>query len=740
NRREGSTYGIVSNGCIIRLLAPNPSLTRLQFLEFDLEAIFEGDLYPDFRLLWLLLHRTRLVGAADVRPPLDAWREAAMSTGTRAMAGLREQVHKALLELGKGLVTHKRNEALRTALRDGTVTPAQLQSGLLTILYRLLFLFVAEARGQLHPPEARSDARTRYEENYGLTRLRTVARRHVGDTRNADLWLGFELVCALLGDTDGSQEGRRGVLGLPALGGLFARAIFPGLSGVVFLANSHFATAIHHLSVVHINDGRGRRARTTLRRVNYADLDVEELGGIYEGLLELVPEVVATEGVASFRFAGDTAGGDRKQSGSYYTPRALVDTLVKSTLDPVIEDRLRNATTPAAREKALLGITVCDPACGSGHFLLAAAERLAGELASVRADGREPSVTEVRQARRDVIGHCLYGVDLNPMAVDLCKVALWLAGYHAGRPLGFLDHRIRCGNSLVGASPSAEWRTVMNKGLPDKAFAVPSVLAGTALGGAKADAVKAVVADLTRANRNEVKQRAAGTGQTRMRFDAPPDFETLQTGAGRDVTAIVDRPDATVSDVAVISHEYASWQASVARLRAGFDAWTSAFFWPVEEVAARRAPGPPTTADFARPDAAASPPNLRLPRQADIVGRLASYHRFFHWPVEFPEVFVRGGFDCVLGNPPWEKPEMDEIEWFASRDSGIASLPGARRKDAIAALQATNPRLWGEFAMASGEVISTAQFIKASGRYARTGLGRINLYALFAEHARDLIN
>ncbi|NBQ33544.1 MAG: hypothetical protein EBU21_16600, partial [Proteobacteria bacterium] len=645
NRREGSTYGIVSNGCIIRLLAPNPSLTRLQFLEFDLEAIFEGDLYPDFRLLWLLLHRTRLVGAADVRPPLDAWREAAMSTGTRAMAGLREQVHKALLELGKGLVTHKRNEALRTALRDGTVTPAQLQSGLLTILYRLLFLFVAEARGQLHPPEARSDARTRYEENYGLTRLRTVARRHVGDTRNADLWLGFELVCALLGDTDGSQEGRRGVLGLPALGGLFARTIFPGLSGVVFLANSHFATAIHHLSVVHINDGRGRRARTTLRRVNYADLDVEELGGIYEGLLELVPEVVATEGVASFRFAGETAGGDRKQSGSYYTPRALVDTLVKSTLDPVIEDRLRNATTPAAREKALLGITVCDPACGSGHFLLAAAERLAGELASVRADGREPSVTEVRQARRDVIGHCLYGVDLNPMAVDLCKVALWLAGYHAGRPLGFLDHRIRCGNSLVGASPSAEWRTVMNKGLPDKAFAVPSVLAGTALGGAKADAVKAVVADLTRANRNEVKQRAAGTGQTRMRFDGPPDFETLQTGAGRDVTAIVDRPDATVSDVAVISHEYASWQASVARLRAGFDAWTSAFFWPVEEVAARRAPGPPTTADFARPDAAASPPNLRQPRQAETVARLASHHRFFHWPVEFPEVFARGGFD-----------------------------------------------------------------------------------------------
>ena len=136
------------------------------------------------------------------------------------------------------------------------------------------------------------------------------------------------------------------------------------------LFRSHFATAIHHLSVVQIKEGRGTR-RTTLRRVNYADLDVEELGGIYEGLLELVPQVVSAEGGASFAFAGETAGGDRKQSGSYYTPRDLVGALVRSTLDPVIEDRLRGAATPAARAAAILGITVCDPACGSGHFLLA---------------------------------------------------------------------------------------------------------------------------------------------------------------------------------------------------------------------------------------------------------------------------------------------------------------------------------------------------------------------------------
>ena len=320
NRHAGAAYGVIFNCLTLRLLAPNPSLTRLQYLEFDLEAIFEGDLYPDFRLMWLLCHRTRLVGAPDAPPPLTAWRDAAMATGTRAMAGLRAQVHEALRELGTGLVTHPRNDALRAALRNGTLTPAQFQSGLLTILYRLLFLFVAEARGQLHSPDATPTVRDRYAENYGLTRLRTVGRRHVGDTRHTDLWLGFELVCTLLGDTDGSQAARRGVLGLPALGGLFAHDLFPGVGGVAHLANAHFATAIHHLSVVQVREGRGRgRGRTTLRRVNYADLDVEELGGIYEGLLELVPEVVATEGGASFAFVGETAGGDRKQSGSYYT-------------------------------------------------------------------------------------------------------------------------------------------------------------------------------------------------------------------------------------------------------------------------------------------------------------------------------------------------------------------------------------------------------------------------------------
>ena len=758
NRRDLATYGVISNGHTLRLLAPNPSLTRLQYLEFDLESIFEGDLYPDFRLLWLLCHRTRLVGAPDARPPLDAWRDAAMATGTRAMAGLRVQVKEALRELGTGFVTHPRNQALRAALRDGTVTPAQFQSGLLTVLYRLLFLFVAEARGQLHPSDATATVRDRYADNYGLTRLRTVGRRHVGDSRHADLWLGFDLVCTLLGDTDGSQAPRRAVLGLPALGGLFARNPFPGVDGLVHLANAHFATAIHHLSVVQIKEGRGTR-RTTLRRVNYADLDVEELGGIYEGLLELVPQVVSAEGGASFAFAGDpvdgdrkqngeadrrirnreeagkTAGGDRKQSGSYYTPRDLVGALVTSTLDPVIEDRLRGATTPKAREAAILGITVCDPACGSGHFLLAAAERLAGELASVRADGREPSVTEVRQARRDVIAHCLYGVDLNPMAVDLCKVALWMAGYHSGTPLGFLDHRIRCGNSLVGASPDPDWLATMAGGVPPEAF-----------GAATDPAIKVQIAKIKKANRDAQTRRAGRQGRLGLFGEAA--LGSAQGAAAADVNRILDRPDDSAATVVAKSNAYAEWvRTHRDRLRAPFDAWVAAFFWPIDRVAAGTAPWPPLSDAFGDGEAAAvDAPALSLSGQREIVADLAARHRFFHWPIEFPEVFARdgatrGGFDCILGNPPWDQLQLDPGEYFATRVPEITAAPNmAARERLIGRLAVENPHVFAEYARAKQDTEALQQFMHDSGRFPLGSVGRLNLAPLFVELCLALVN
>jgi hypothetical protein len=206
------------------------------------------------------------------------------------------------------------------------------------------------------------------------------------------------------------------------------------------------------------------------RRVNYAALDVEELGSVYESLLEFHPAMDhAADGRPEFKLL---AGSERKTTGSYYTPPELVNELIQSALEPVIRDRL--ATRPDAPEKALLAIRIGDPTCGSGHFLLAAARRLGKELARQRTGEDEPAPERVRESTREVISHCIYGVDKNPLAVELCRAALWLESHTGDKPLTFLDHRIRCGESLSGVRrfssrssqtlpplPLARWPTIL---------------------------------------------------------------------------------------------------------------------------------------------------------------------------------------------------------------------------------------------------------------------------------------
>ena len=206
-----------------------------------------------------------------------------------------------------------------------------------------------------------------------------------------------------------------------------------------------------------------------LIRVNYAALNVEEFGSVYEGLLEYQPVFLSTPrplgegtGVRAIEFAFEK-GGQRAATGSHYTPDDLVQPLIKHSLDYLIADRLK---TPDP-EKALLSLRVADISCGSGHILLAAARRIGTELAIVRTGEEQPSPTAFRSAVRDVICECVYGVDLNPLAVELCKVALWLEAHNPGRPLNFLDHHIKCGNAIVGYAQRDE----LERGVPDEAFA-----------------------------------------------------------------------------------------------------------------------------------------------------------------------------------------------------------------------------------------------------------------------------
>ena len=400
NAAPAVLWGIASNGPRLRLLRENPSLTRPAYLEADLERIFEEGLYPDFASLWLLAQACRLAPGAEGMTGcwLERWQDEGAKTGQRALEKLRAGVTEALRQFGSGFVEQPRNEALRSALRDGSLSDAGLHQQLLRLVYRLLFLFAAEERDLLLVSDATADVRALYTEGYGLARLRDRARFRRHYDRHADLWAGLTVTFHAL--AQGAPP-----LGLPALGGLFGGAQCPDLDAAA-LPITRLLAAIHALAF--FTDAG------SLQRVNYRDMGTEELGSVYESLLELHPVVPVATRPWSFGFVGDETGGEargseRKLSGSYYTPDSLVRELRRSALDPVIERALReNPTDPRG---ALLRLRVLDPACGSGHFLLGAARRLADAVARLGMDGDLPDEAGRRHALREVVRRCV-GRDL----------------------------------------------------------------------------------------------------------------------------------------------------------------------------------------------------------------------------------------------------------------------------------------------------------------------------------------
>jgi hypothetical protein len=405
--RTDLLWGLVSNGRRLRLLRANARTTRQAFLEVDLEAIARDELYPDFALLFRLLHRSRFPtspGAAH-QCLLERWYQKAIEEGGRVREKLREGVERALEVLGSGFLAHPESDKLRAALAEGRLSPEAFRDQLLVLVYRLLFLLTAEERRLLARPDETGALRYPiYERWYGISRLRERAERRRPDPY-ADLWIGLTVLFRALDEPEEAEK-----LGLSALDGdLFAAESCSDLEEAR-IANDRLLEALFHLSTFEPEEGRGRRARRgPRRRVRFAALDVEELGSVYESLLELHPVVDLAK--RSFTFV---AGQERRSTGSYYTPDPLVRALVESALDPVLEARLANAKTAAERERAILSLKVIDPAAGSGHFLLAAARRLAQELARVRTGESEPPPAARREALRDVVRSCLYAVNKTP--------------------------------------------------------------------------------------------------------------------------------------------------------------------------------------------------------------------------------------------------------------------------------------------------------------------------------------
>jgi|JI10StandDraft_1071094.scaffolds.fasta_scaffold01941_5 hypothetical protein len=697
NAEDGALWGVVSDGVTIRIVRDNASLTRPAWIEADLGRIFTEERYADFAALWLLTHETRF-GKPDqpvAECALEAWRNAGREEGTRAREHLRRGVEDALAALGHGFVSHPDNAPLRAALQDGSLKERDFFSQLLRLVYRLIFLLTVEERGLLHPEGTPDALQTLYADGYSLRRLRERSAKRSAHDRHSDIWVATNIV--FRGVAVGEPR-----LGLPALAGIFAKSQCSALN-TAMLENRALLLAVFKLSWLRDTAG--------LSRVNWRDMGPEELGSVYESLLELVPVVsVATRSFA-FATGDETKGNARKTSGSYYTPDSLVQVLLDSALEPVIKETV--AAYPIKPVDALLRLSIVDPACGSGHFLLAAARRLAAHVARLQCNGT-PSAADYRHALRQVVGRCIYGVDLNLMAVELCKVALWMEAVEPGLPLTFLDAHIQHGNALLGTTPE-----LMEKGIPNAAWAPIS-----------GDDPK-VASALKKRNLREA-------GQTTM---ASLWLQPVSESQGV-AHAIAELEAASDSDAHALAAKESRWAAILAsgeyrHQRFVADAWCAAFMWPktaISDPVIEAAPTMGLWQDIR--DKRGNPPSLTV----RIVEDLAVQYHFFHWHLAFPTVFQRGGFDVVLGNPPWERIKLQELEFFASKSEEIANAANAAlRKKLINALPRSDKLLWNSWCHASREADGQSHLIRNSSRYPLCGRGDINTYALFAEHNRAVL-
>jgi hypothetical protein len=697
-----SLWGIVTNGLTIRLLRDCTFVRRQAYVEFDLAGMLEEQRFQDFAALYRLLHVTRLPrGAEDANDCfLEKYYSHSVEQGGRVREHLRDGVEQCLTMLANGFLRHHRNDDLRrrtapSCTDHDRITAENLYRQLLVLVYRFLFLLVSEDRGLL-------GASPLYREHYGIARLRRLLDHRGAFSDHDDLWQSLRVLWYVLALDQPqplfSNQPMASVLGLPVLNGdLFAVQAIDGCT----IANHDLLDALWRLTWYQ------ESASSVPRRVNYAALDVEELGSVYESLLEFHPAVdVDHAGRPGFRFV---TGSERKTTGSYYTPPELVGELIKSALEPVIADRLSSCTKKAEKRHALLSIRVCDPACGSGHFLLAAARRLGRELARVDTGEDEPAPERVREAIREIVSHGIYGVDKNPLAVDLCRVALWLESHTADKPLTFLDHQIRPGDSLVGVLDLA----VLKEGIPDKAF---DPLEGDD---------KATARELARRNREE-----RGGIRDLQRWNPDSLLQDLNRQS-RALDAIADDSPGAIhrkKDLYQREHSSPAWQ----RQKQACDLWTAAYFQPLQ-------PDQPaiTTSRLAEHIAG----NTIDGRLSGVARTFSDHQPFFHWPLEFPEVFADGGFDVVLSNPPWERIKLQEQEFFAVRDARIAmASTKAARVKLISHLREVDPGLYAQFVQALRASSGASSFMRQSGRFPLTGRGDINTYAVFAELSSSTIN
>jgi hypothetical protein len=635
--RRSSAWCLLFNGVRLRIVDANRLYAR-RYAEFDLDLAIDDP--RSFLAFWRTTNAAAL-GAAAHAGSLHAIVEASDRHAATVCRSLRDGVLTASGDILRALAIGRRG-ASRRSLRDSFEQA-------LTIVYRILFLLFAEARALVplwHPV---------YRDSYSIEALRTAAER---SARMPGVWDALRAIGRLA--HAGCHAGDLHVT--PFNGRLFAPSRTP-LAERRDLDDVAAHRAILALSTRPAPGGAGRQ------RIAYRDLGVEQLGAVYETLLDYEPRSAISP--ASGRRALpqvtlETGSGLRKATGTFYTPQPIAEYVVRRTLAPLV--------TVASSDR-ILSLRVVDPAMGSGAFLVAACQYLAGayEAALIREGRLHPGdVTDDDRAsmRRLVAERCLYGVDLNPMAVQLARLSLWLATLAADRPLSFLDHRLLTGDSLLGAwlanlkrSPFPPQRKNADHGsLP--------LFEDEAVRGALSSALP-----------------------VRFALESTPNDTLDQVRAKERALAAMSAGDSSLS-----------------RWKRVADIWCAAWFRGVELPASAFG----ALTDTTLTGSGALPARI-AEQYLDAARTVADARRFFHWELEFPEVFFadqgqrlpNAGFDAVIGNPPWD---------MIRADSGSREARSQARSDIAALLR----------------------FTRQSGIYGAQSDGHANRYQLFVERAIDL--
>ena len=724
-------WGILTNGRHWRLYFSGARSVSEEFFEIDLWTVLgledaEQSLGLDAKH-WLKVFVLAFRREAFLAPDLESrsFHARAIDEGRNYEARIAEDLSdKVFNEVFPNLAS-----AIADAAQKGA-KPGDVREGALVALYRLLFLLYAEDRNLLPVSDERY-------ERYSLRRL----RRKIGDDIDAGmsfsgtmttLWANLEGLFRCIGKGDAD-------LGLPPYnGGLFDQE-HPVILDGLRLPDSAIAPLIDALSF----------ERTTAERkfINYRDLSVQQLGSVYERILE--HDVVRQ----ADRIAIQLNPYARKVSGSYYTPDELVQCVLGETVEPLLErcrnafeDRLTapekhatqediSALDPASR---MLDLQLCDPAMGSGHFLVALVDYLADRVIAAMAEATHDAkqviegyisplverIAAIRSTiisnaqangwvvdesrlddrhivRRMVLKRCVFGVDKNPMAVELAKVSLWLHTFTVGAPLSFLDHHLRCGDSLFGAWAPDETNLFLRDSLH------------TAIESAKR---MERIELLTDAEIAEVRRSATLFSEVRQMTDPLNAFLSLN---------------------------YAfEWLNLDNTQKPALLAFHDGLYGDPVGIAQGEDPESPASNGKGRVQK-----DFEIFRSVLADARsLIAEEGFINWQVNFPGVWPdrdksdhSGGFDAVIGNPPWGRMKLQEVEWFAVRASEIAKTAKAAERKALIGKLGANDPLKDAYRKAAKRAKNALDMVRNSGDYPLLGSGDINLYSLFVERAMTLI-